>query len=176
MNSLRKTVISVAAIVTAAVLLSLASPKTVHALGEQLVNVENTATHPAIVQEVPHVASRIITLVGSVVSSAYGQPLEQLAPNGTIQADVPFSAPAGQSFVITSVEISPWTNSSTWVNIQGTNNVAVVTGWYGGWTVAGTVTTVFQFPSGVVVGSGSYLYVSGNLASSVILHGYLTAQ
>jgi hypothetical protein len=136
----------------------------------------NTAIHPAIVEEVPHFASHIITLVGSVASSAYGQPFEQLASNGTIPADLAFSPPAGQSFVITSVEISPWTNNSTWVNIQGTNNAAMVTGWYGGWTVPGTVTTEFQFPSGIVVGSGSYLYVSGNLGSSVILHGYLTME
>jgi hypothetical protein len=170
MNSLRKTVISVAAIVTAAALLSFASPRTVHALGEEQVIVMNPAIRPAIVEEVTHFASHLVTLVGNVPSSAFGAPFLQQTSNGVIPL-VAFVVPVGQSLVITSVEISPWTNASTWINIE-----SYTQGWFAGWTVPGTVSTQFQLPSGIVVGSGVELALLANLGVSVVLHGYLTTE
>ena len=61
MNLLRKSVISAGAVAAAALLLAVSSPRIVHALGEQLVSITNTATHPAIVEEVPHLPSHIVT-------------------------------------------------------------------------------------------------------------------
>ena len=45
MNLSRKSVLSFAGVTAAALLLAVASPRTVHALGEQLVSIANTATH-----------------------------------------------------------------------------------------------------------------------------------
>lgn len=57
MNLLRKSVISFAGVTAAALLLSVASPRTVHALGgigDTLVRITNTAAAPAVAEEVPH--------------------------------------------------------------------------------------------------------------------------
>lgn len=52
MNLSSKGVLSIAGVAAAALLLAVASPRTVHALGEQLVSITNTATHPANVEDV----------------------------------------------------------------------------------------------------------------------------
>ena len=53
MNLSRKCVLSFTGVATAALLIAVASPRTVHALGEQLVSIANTATHPAVVETFP---------------------------------------------------------------------------------------------------------------------------
>jgi hypothetical protein len=172
MNLLRKSVISLGIVAAATLLLSLTSPRTMHALGglgEQLVSITNTATHPAIVEDVPHFASHIVTLVGYVVSTSYGEPFTTLATNGTVSTNG-FVVPAGQSLVITAVDITPDSNTQAWINLGNYNG-----GWYGGWTVPGTGTTEYQYPSGIVVAAGEEMAVfAGQPGTSVIVHGYLT--
>jgi hypothetical protein len=173
MNLLRKTVISSAVVAFATLLLSLTSPRTAHALaalGATLVHITNTEEAPAIVEEVPHTASHTITLIGYVVSPSYGEPFTQLSSTGNVTTTA-FVVPVGQSFIITSVDITPSANTSSWINIGNYNG-----GWYGGWTVPGMGTTEYQYPSGVVVASGETLDVSsGQSGTSVIVHGYLTS-
>jgi len=116
MNLLRKSVISFAGVTAAALLLAVASPRTVHALGEQLVSIANTATHPAVVEDVPHFASHIVTLFGSFDGGEHNYPyFSQVGPDANeVSAD--FLVPAGQSLVITGVEILPYTNAPAWSN------------------------------------------------------------
>lgn len=172
MNLSRKNSIAFGGVAAAALLLSLSSPRTVHALGaigDTLVRITNTAAAPAIVEDVPHIASHTVTLIGYVVSTSYGEPFTELTPSGTV-SEAAYVVPAGQSFIITGVDITPAGNTSTWINIGNYNG-----GWYGGWTVPGNGTTEYQYPSGVVVGSGETLDVfSGQPGTSVIVHGYLT--
>ncbi len=172
MNLLRKSVLSIVGVTAAALLLALTSPRTIHALsavGETLVRITNTAAAPAIVEDVPHLASHTVTLVGYVVSTSYGEPFVPLDANGTVSESA-FVVPAGQSFIITAVDITPDSSTPAWINIGNYNG-----GWYGGWTAPGTGTTEYQYPSGVVVGSGETLDVfSGQAGTSVIVHGYLT--
>jgi hypothetical protein len=48
-------------------------------------------------------------------------------------------------------------------------------GLYGVWTVAGSVTTEFQYPSGILVESGKALTMNSTLTGTLVkLHGYLT--
>jgi hypothetical protein len=174
MNLLRKSVISVGGVAAAALLLSLTSPRTVHALGaigDTLVRVTNTAAAPAIVEDVPHFASHLVTLVGYVVSTSYGEPFEQLSTAGTVPESA-FVVPGGQSFVITGVDITPSSNTPVWINLGNYKG-----GWYGGWTVPGTGTTEYQFPSGIVVAAGEEMAVfAGQPGTSVIVRGYLTTN
>jgi len=174
MNLSRKSAISIGGVAAAALLLSLTSPRTVHALGaigDQLVRITNTAAAPAIVEDVPHFASHLVTLVGYVVSTSYGEPFTQLSTAGTVPESA-FVVPAGQSFVITGVDITPNSNTPTWINLGNYNG-----GWYGGWTVPGTGTTEYQYPSGIVVASGETMAVfAGQPGTSVIVHGYLTTN
>ena len=168
MNTLGKSVISAGGVAAAALLLAISSPRTVHALGEQLVSITNTATHPAIVEEVPHLPSHVVTLLGFVASTSYSDPVIQLLPNGT--ANYFFSVPAGQSLVITSVEVTPFSNAITSVNLANGSG-----GYYGSWSVAANGTTEFPLSSGIVVPSGTTLYVGGNAVStSITVYGYLS--
>ena len=125
MNLLSKSVISAGAVAAAALLLAVSSPRTVHALGEQLVSITNTAAHPAIVEDVPHMPSHVVTLLGFVASTSYNDPLIQLLPNGTVNYF--FSVPAGQSLVITSVDVTPPSSASAWINLYSAS------GGYYGW-------------------------------------------
>lgn len=168
MNSLRKSTLSLVGVAAAALLLAVTSPRTVHALGEQLVNITNTAARPAIVEDVPHFPSHVVTLLGFVASTSYNDPLIQLLPNGT--ANYFFSVPAGQSLVITSVEVTPPSNAITSINLSNASG-----GYYGSWSVAANGTTEFPLTSGIVVPSGTTLYVSGNTVSTEItVYGYLS--
>lgn len=168
MNLLRKSVLSFAGVAAAALLLAVTSPRTVHALGEQLVSIANTAAHPAVVEDVPHFPSHIVTLLGFVASTSYNDPLIQLLPDGT--ANYFFSVPAGQSLVITSVEVTPASNAVTSINLSNSSG-----GYYGSWSVAANGTAEFPLNSGIVVPSGTTLYVGGNAVStSITVYGYLS--
>jgi hypothetical protein len=171
MNLSHKSVVSFAGIAAAALLLAAASPRTVHALGAigaTLVRITNTAEAPAIVEDVPHMPSHIVTLLGFVASTSYGDPLIQLLPNGTVNDF--FSVPAGKSLVITSVEVTPFSNAITSVNLSNSSG-----GYYGSWSVASNGTTEFPLSSGIVVPSRTTLYVSGSAVSSEItVYGYLS--
>jgi len=170
MKLLGKSVISAGALTAAALLVAISSPRTVHALGDELVSIANTATHPAIVEEVPHLPSHVITLLGFVASTSNSDPLIQLLPNGT--ANYFFSVPAGQSLVITSVEVTPPSNTTTWISLSSGSN-----GYYGSWSVASNGTGEFPLSSGIVVPSGTTLYVNGNAVSTEItVYGYLSAN
>ena len=165
-----KSVISAGAIVIPVLLLAVSSPRTVHALGEQLVSIANTATHPAIVEEVPHLPSHVVTLLGFVASTSYSDPLIQLLPNGTVNNF--FSVPAGQSLVITSVELTAPSSAPAYFTLSSATN-----GYYGGSTGAGNITTEFPLSTGIVVPSGTTLYVTGNETSEEItVYGYLSAN
>jgi hypothetical protein len=165
-----KSVISFAALAAAGLLLAISSSRTVHALGDELVSIANTATHPAIVEEVPHLPSHVVTLLGFVASTSNSDPLIQLLPNGT--ANYFFSVPAGQSLVITSIEVTPLSNAITEVSLSSGSG-----GYYGSWSVAANGTTEFPLSSGIVVPSGTTLYVSGTAVSTEIsVYGYLSAN
>jgi len=171
MSLSRKSLISFAGVAAAALLLALASPRTVHALGEQLVSIANTATHPAVVEEVPHFASHLITLEAYDTSNGIRVPFLQQTMDGF--AGTPFVVPAGQSFVITGVDIMP--NDATSPSTISVDDSGA--GVYGVWTAPGTVTTEFQYPSGIVVESGKALTLNVQAnGTQVYLHGYLTTE
>jgi hypothetical protein len=172
MNLFRKSVISFAGVAAAALLLAISSPRTVHALGvvgATLVRITNTAEVPAISEEVPHLASRSVTLVGFVASPSYGEPFLQMTPQGTVP-ETAFVVPAGQSFVITGVDVTPPNSAPAWVNVG-----SYAGGWYGSWSTASAASAEFQYPTGIVVGNGQELAIYGSEEGlSVIVHGYLT--
>ena len=168
MNLVRKSVLSFVGVAAAALLLAVASPRSVHALGEQLVIITNSAAHPANVEDVSHLVSHLVTASTFVPNSSQSEPLLQISPEGFEGS--PFVVPAGQNFVITSVEIMPVANTSTQVvltNLGAGSN-------YGFWTVSSTNTTLLQYPSGIVVGSGVNLGVFATQACTIAIHGYLS--
>jgi hypothetical protein len=176
MNLLRKNDFFSGAVVTATLLFALtalSAPRSALALGDEPVRVANTAAGPAIVEEVPHFASHLVTLYAfSGLSGAFSTAFQQVGTDGG-NANTVYVVPPGQSFVITGVDINPndYTATSSLVSV-----FAGAGGLYGSWMVPGTVSTEFQYPSGVVVRSGTSLYLVAGPAFGVFLHGYLTAN
>ena len=176
MNLLRKSVVFCGIVAAASLLLALTAPRTVRAFGEELVRIANTATNPAIVEEVPHFASHIVTIYAygvpeGVVTGGY---FVATGTDGTINWSTVFSVPAGQSFVITGVDMNPGFPSTTpsFISVVNANNEQTL---YGQWTVQTSVSTEIQYASGIVVGSGTRLWLNAPNGFGVFLHGYLTA-
>src|SRR5580692_4844171 len=109
MNLLRKSVVFCGVVAAATLPLALTAPRTVRALGEELVRIANTETNPAIVEEAPHFASRIVTIYAYAVpeGAAAGGYFVATGTDGTINWNTVFSVPAGQNFVITGVDMNP---------------------------------------------------------------------
>jgi hypothetical protein len=172
MNLLRKSVISFAGVAAAALLLAITSQRTVHALGEQLVSIANTAIHPANVEDASHLASHLVMLNGYMQTANQAVPFYQVTANGVVN----FEVPAGQSFVITSVNISPCSNPSTQADVYLTNQPSNWTTWYGEWDTLGWNTLEFQYPTGIAVASGTTLWLNASQQCGAIVRGYLTTN
>jgi hypothetical protein len=86
----------------------------------------------------------------------------------------PFVVPSGQNFVITSVEITPFSNNAAlapnYVYLLGQDPFVV----YELWLVSNQVSTSFQYPTGIVLEAGSTPWVSAQLMCDIFVHGYLT--
>jgi hypothetical protein len=171
MNLFRKSVLSFAGVAAAALLLALVSPRTVHAISAELVRISNTADAPAIVENVPHLASHLIYLIGSEQNPG-NTPLAELGPDGTVITD-DYVVPAGQKLVITGID---FVNASA-TNVADAELKNNNGGYYGVWQVQGLSTTEYQYPSGIVVASGTNLQLSVLSGGAyVALHGYLTTE
>src|ERR1700722_9820545 len=161
----RKTLISNGVVAAAALVCALVSPRTVRAYSEEAVFILNPVTHPAVVEEVPHLASHLVTLWSGGASGAF----VQIGTDG-FQTGTPYVVPAGQSLVITSVDINGYDYDGGIVSIQ-----SFAGGQYGVWTVPGHISTEIQFPSGIVVGSGTTLQAFTPVRGYIVyLRGYLT--
>jgi hypothetical protein len=176
MNLLRKSVVFCGVVAAATLPLALTAPRTVRAFGEELVRIANTETNPAVVEEVPQFASHIVTIYAYAVPEGVvtGGYFVATGTDGTINWNTVFSVPAAQSFVITGVDIDPGFPSTTpsFITVINANNEATL---YGQWTVQNNVSTEVQYASGIVVRSGTRLWLNAPNGFGVFLHGYLTA-
>ncbi len=103
-----KSVLSYGAVAVATGILMLAAPRAAHAIAATLVQVTNTAANPAITQGVEKLASQNVLLVSSagLVLPHGSAVLQQMFPNGTVDAS-PFVVPAGQTLVVTTIDLLP---------------------------------------------------------------------
>jgi hypothetical protein len=171
MNLFCKSVISFAGVAAAGLLLALASPRTVQAFTAELVRISNTADSPAIVEDVPHLASHAVSLTAAESNEGGSVPFGEVGPDGNgLSGD--FVVPAGQKFVITAIELTNDNNVSSQVTLSNSNG-----GFYGEWQVPLAGTIEYQYPSGIVVASGTnlqlYLHSGG---AFMAIHGYLTTD
>jgi hypothetical protein len=181
---------AVGGVVVAAGLITLTTPKAVHAVAAALVDVTNTAANPVVTQSTNHQAAQIITLECDGINGPYCFPINSTADNdhGGI-----FGVPAGQSFVVTSIDIqatsvaglatAPGCSSSRnfWLMSAYNGTETNYTRWY----ISPNQNYHFAYSTGFVFGPGSYVYVydDGSCYSQypayddfVILQGYLTAS
>jgi hypothetical protein len=156
-----------------AVLLTLAAPRAVQAVTAALVNVTNTAASPAIGQSVSQLASQNVVLY-SAVQPGTSHVAARFLPDGSASL---FAVPAGQSLVVTTIEIQPSVNAGIYyVNIVGLNSGALRKSL----SVPGAYTNAFQYPSGLVFPPGESVQIVGFPFNpndvGVTLHGYLTSN
>jgi hypothetical protein len=202
MNVFKTRLFQAGAVVTVVSALNLATPRAARSLAATLVQVTNTPTNPVMTQGVPTLASQIVTLVpsgngpaGFTSASAFTlSSLQQwgaAANSGGIPPGAPpYAVPAGQSLVITSIDVAEAAKSGTDTVILA--NAAVPSGQFfvaplGNWVETllvpcspGPTTTQFRLSPGLVFQAGQNVWMSyaagleGSLFAEV--HGYLTSN
>lgn len=179
-----KFALSFAGVAFAAVVLTLAAPRAAHAIVAALVQVTNTASNPVIGQSTAEQAAQLVELECVFMSCLSVEPDGKLPleRNGEY-----YIVPAGQSLIITSVDITTSNSSGGSCTSSTQVNLVTVTGPLPGakqyvrkaWTVpAGPATSHFSYSSGIVVSGalGLIMLPVGNCAAVTMdLHGYLTA-
>jgi hypothetical protein len=187
MNRLRKVLLplGVAAVV---LVVSIAGPKTVHAIAAALVQVTNTAANPVGTQDASTTAAQIIELRCLQLNSC-----KQVFPDGTTTGPgTAYLVPSGKSFVVTAVDILPYPATNPGFPVFATlYSIPAVPGptqlnVRATWAISTTLSTVFNFPaSGIVFGPQTFPDVNFAFANnstlgldnfSANLYGYLTAN
>jgi hypothetical protein len=179
MKFAKSLLIGTGSVAVAGFALTLLAPKALHAVVATLVEVANTSSNPAITQDVPHLASQIVTLAAQVDASSFTKVFlfYQVLPQGGTSG-TSFVTPGGKSLVITSIEFAPTAGSGD-VTLVLLDGFTINT--YEQWNVSAGSITDLQYPTGIVLGSGvSPIIVpqhgSTTGAFNVYLHGYLTAN
>ena len=202
MNTLKTRLFQAGAAIVVLSALILATPRAAHSLAAALVEVANTPANPVVTQGVPALASQIVTLVPSGngpagVTSAGAFTLSSLPQwsaavnSGGIEPFAPpYVVPAGQSLVITSIDLAEISESGTDTVIlansavpSGQFNVAPLGNWVATLLVPcspGPTTTQYHFSPGLVFSAGQNVWMSdvAGLQGSLIaeVHGYLTSN
>ncbi|MGB6943102.1 MAG: hypothetical protein WBE37_11945 [Bryobacteraceae bacterium] len=202
MNTLKTRLFQAGAAIVVLSALILATPRAAHSLAAALVEVANTPANPVVTQGVPALASQIVTLVPSGngpagVTSAGAFTLSSLPQwsaavnSGGIEPFAPpYVVPAGQSLVITSIDLAEISKSGTDTVIlansavpSGQFNVAPLGNWVATLLVPcspGPTTTQYHFSPGLVFSAGQNVWMSdvAGLQGSLIaeVHGYLTSN
>ena len=145
-----KSMLSFGAFALAAGVLTLAVPRAAHAVAAALVQVSNTTENPAITQSVPSQASRLVYLTTN------------LPPNtssGFFSGGVAYSLPAGESLVVTAVDITPSFECTTGAYLfilTGNNSFGLGSADDSMmWNLSPPNTGHFTYPSGIVFAPGS---------------------
>jgi hypothetical protein len=179
MNFAKRLLTGLGGVMIAAMLATLLAPKSVHAVVATLVQVANTAVAPAITQNVPTLASQIVTLSATVNADSFTKvsPFYQISPQANAGGSA-YITPTGQSLVITSIEFSPSAGGGT-LNLQFLDGFDLDT--YEQWKVTADSITNLQYPTGIVIGPNVAPIVvpsggSTTAAFNVYLHGYLTSN
>ena len=161
-----------AAVTVAAVgVIMLATPRAAHAIAATLVQVTNTASNPAIAQSPNTQASQLVHLFAGYVQSGTSPSLAS-NPLSTNFFNIPFTVPANQSLVVTSVDITPTCSSTFAVSLFGLSEKT--------WNVTGPNTAHFEYPSGFVIGPGitpsAFVQFGTSCIASFDVNGYLTSN
>jgi len=143
--------------------------------------VGNTAANPAVTQDVTKFAAQSIELVwpNGFIAPSTPVSMYQMSPDGTTSG-TPFVVPAGQKFVLTTLDVLPNGNNSGNIAVGIFNN-AFTGAVREEFNVPDTYTTQFQFPRGIVFSAGSTVGfinfgVSHDYVWSPTMYGYLTAN
>jgi hypothetical protein len=144
------------------------NPRTAHALVAALVQVSNTAAAPAITLDVSRLASQNVQLVCVGIQNC-----SQILPDGSLPVQI-YIVPAGSSLVITTVQINTAGSGSAQLNQASSSGEST----RASWTFAAGGSFQYQYPSGIVISSGSDLFINSVTPpfGEAFLTGYLVSN
>jgi hypothetical protein len=174
MQVLKRLSMGFGSILAAALLLAVAAPKATHALVAALVQVTNTSANPVPVVDVRSSTEQTVELA-CTFTAGY---CVQINADGSY-VDAAWTVPSGMQYVIKDVEVSSTISTGVTFSTFGVQWTPP-----GGslrlerWSVAADGTTrEYQFPSGIVVLSGSTITcTSAGSLNYGYVRGYLTAN
>jgi len=154
-----------------AILLPLAAPRAAHAIAATLVQVVNTATNPAVSQDVSKLASQNISLGGFTEVNQSTGPFYSIGVDGSLSPAV-YTVPAGQTLIITSVDLIPnlGVTANQEVGLGNSANPSNPTG-FGAWDVPPGGSTQFVYPTGIALAGGVTPQLTSNNEVVLRLHG-----
>ncbi|WP_158792444.1 hypothetical protein [Granulicella sp. L60] len=185
---LYKLVLAIGSVAVAASVFVLTTPKAVYAVTAAMVQVTNTALNPAVIQSTDHQAAQILDLqcpTNNVPCTVINKDTDNYNGSSTY-----FQVPTGKSFVVTSVDITARPDSQAcstsrdfFLQVASGNGHQPA---FSRWHITPNQNYHFTYPTGIVFGSGSYLYVEDdeNVCQTyytgefdaVFLQGYLTSN
>lgn len=174
-------------------LLVLTAPKAAHAVAAALVQITNTASNPAITQDVGQQASQMVLIYcSSEFTTCLGRApnMEPIDNTGVPGLNGTFVVPTNETLVITGVDMASVTASSALcpsqtsitLNVYGSGGVYVLESYQPAFWVlsANAPTRHFTYPPGFAIGPGFAPQISYGTSSScyasVYIRGYLTAN
>lgn len=169
MIRLPKSVISFGTLALAAGVLTLAVPRAAHAVAAALVQVTNTPANPAVTQDTSKRAGQLVQLfceasVGNFSSCGVFTNL--------VTPLTQYTVPAGQNLVITSVDLYGYAGGTGDSEVELRDTVQQVR--YHLWLISGWNSLQFQYPSGIVLPSGTMPSIAASRGAVVHMNGYLT--
>ena len=154
---------------------TLAVPRAADAVAAKLVEVTNTAANPAITQSARNLASQLVQLTSSPPPQGVTTFVNAFYQN------VAYYVPAGQSLVVTAVDITPppgCASQPSPFELIGSGGLSSLN-----WTLPALNTGHFEYHSGIVFAAGTrpeILFGAGactnGAAALVNLFGHLTSE
>jgi hypothetical protein len=149
--------------------LALVTPRAAHAVAAALVQVSNTTENPAITQDTSKRAGQMIQLICETSANNVSS-----CGEGTISSTQPspYTVPTPLNLIITSVELNGYggyTGNNGLELLDTTQGMA-----YHQWTFSGPSTSQFQYPSGIVLPSGTMPSVFSPSGAVAQITGYLS--
>ena len=180
MMHLSKSVLAVGGVILAGGLTTVMNPRTVHAVAAALVQVTNTASNPVVTQGI---GQQVAPMVDVVCFTNFGI-CQLLSPTAGEVGGIAYVVPAGQSLVITAVDVLTSNvcavgGHAEFVNYSLPSGISVARLWsiQGEGNVV-SPTAHFAYPSGVVFPPNSSLTSeTGDACTARIeMTGYLTTN
>ena len=174
----------VAALIVA---LTLLAHRTAHAIAASLVLVSNTLSNPAVTLPQHKAASQLVQLQGpsgfAIESKTTSTALAQYNPATSDTAATPFVVPAGQSLVVTDVDIDFYIVGENVGVLFSNGNITTITSFgqyyerFDFYPTSSNQQEHLSFQSGLVFPAGSTVGVTlTNSEATVVVRGYLTPE
>jgi hypothetical protein len=183
MDTVKRLLALVGGITLVAMAGALLAPKAVRAVTALLVQVTNTPANPVPISDITKSPAQIVNLncdqgSGNIAGALFCAPVDPT----TAEESSPFTVPAGQHFVVTSIEINPaGSQPSVYLVELTTTNGPIIREYIA--VPTGSVLQLRYTGAGLVFGPGTQFGFGGNNSTllglpeaQITVEGYLTAN